>query len=33
LNTEGGHLAQRLEMGDPFYHEIITQGKVQYARS
>jgi len=26
-------LAQRLEMGDPFYHEIITQGKVQYARS
>jgi hypothetical protein len=26
-------LAQRLEMGDPLYHEIITQGKVQYARS
>ena len=26
-------LAQRLEMGDPFYHEIITRGEVLYARS
>jgi predicted nucleotidyltransferase len=26
-------LAQRLAMGDPFYHEIITRGKVLYARA
>jgi predicted nucleotidyltransferase len=26
-------LAQRLEMGDPFYHEIIARGEVLYARS
>ena len=26
-------LAQRLEMGDPFYHEIVDRGKIQYARS
>ena len=26
-------LAQRLEMGDPFYHEIMTQGEVLYAQS
>lgn len=26
-------LARRLEMGDPFYHEIMTRGKVLYARS
>jgi predicted nucleotidyltransferase len=26
-------LAQRLEMGDPLYHEIIARGEVLYARS
>jgi predicted nucleotidyltransferase len=26
-------LAQRLEMGDPFYHEIMARGKVLYAHS
>jgi len=26
-------LAQRLEMGDPFYQEIIARGEVLYARS
>jgi len=26
-------LAQRLEIGDPFYDEIISRGKVLYARS
>jgi hypothetical protein len=26
-------LTQRLEMGDPFYHEIVDRGKVQYVRS
>lgn len=26
-------LAQRLEIGDPFYHEIVDRGKVQYACS
>jgi len=26
-------LAQRLEIGDPFYHEILARGKVLYARS
>jgi len=26
-------LARRLEMGDPFYREIVDQGKVLYARS
>lgn len=26
-------LARRLEMGDPFYHEIVTRGEVLYARS
>jgi len=26
-------LAQRLEMGDPFFHEIIARGEVLYARS
>ena len=26
-------LAQRLEIGDPFYHEIITRGKVLYAQA
>ncbi len=26
-------LAQRLEMGDPFYHEIIGRGEVLYAGS
>ena len=26
-------LAQRLEMGDPFYHEIMTRGEVLYDQS
>jgi predicted nucleotidyltransferase len=26
-------LARRLEMGDPFYHEIIARGEVLYAHS
>ena len=26
-------LAQRLDIGDPFYHEIIARGEVLYARS
>ncbi len=26
-------LDRRIEMGDPFYHEIIARGKVLYARS
>ncbi len=26
-------LAQRLEMGDPFYHDIVHQGQIRYARS
>ena len=26
-------LAKRLEIGDPFYHEIMAQGKVLYAQS
>ena len=26
-------LAQRLEIGDPFYQEIVTRGKVLYAQA
>ena len=26
-------LAQRLDVGDPFYHEIVAPGEVLYARS
>jgi predicted nucleotidyltransferase len=26
-------LGQRLKMGDPFYHEIVEQGKILYAHS
>jgi predicted nucleotidyltransferase len=26
-------LAKRLEIGDPFYHEILARGKVLYAQS